>query len=149
MTAPFPHRYHVTVGGAGGGGAVVSATPRPSFRGGPPAEFNGRDDWWSPEHLLLAATGLCLKSTFDALTARAGVPVLGYSSRVGGVLEKAPRGIVFTSITIAVELMVAEHHVARARELLLQAKEHCIVAKSLAVPINLVSSVRVAAAATA
>ena len=142
MSAPFPHHYHVRVQGAGGGGAVVSAAPRPEFRGGPPPEFHGRDDWWSPEHLLLSAAGLCLKSTFDAIAARAHVPVLAYSSRVGGVLEKTPRGIVFTSITIAVELVVADEHGARAGDLLRKAKEHCIVANSLDVPINLVSSVK-------
>ena len=82
MSGPLPHRYHVKVEGAGGGGAVVSAAPRPEFHGGPPTEFGGRDDWWSPEHLLLSAAGLCLKATFDAVTARARLPVLAYSSRV-------------------------------------------------------------------
>jgi len=149
MSAPFPHHYHVKVEGAGGGGAVVSAAPRPEFRGGPPAEFDGRDDWWSPEHLLLSAAGLCLKATFDAITARAHVPVLAYSSRVEGVLDKAGRGIAFASITVAVELVVPEEHAARAGELLRKAKEHCIVANSLNVPVTLVASVSAAAPATA
>ena len=149
MSAPFPHHYHVKVEGAGGGGAVVSAAPRPEFRGGPPSEFGGRDDWWSPEHLLLSAAGLCLKATFDAIAARARLSVLAYSSRVEGALDKTARGIVFTSITVAVELVVAEEDAGRAGELLRKAKEHCIVANSLNVPVTLVASVSAAVPATA
>ena len=141
MTAPFPHRYHVRVEG-GSGGAVVSAAPRPEFRGGAPAEFGGRDDWWSPEHLLLSAAGLCLKATFDAVAARARVPVLAYSSRVDGVLDKTPAGPGFTSIAIEVDVLVAPEHADRARELLQSAKKHCIVANALKAPVALVATVR-------
>jgi organic hydroperoxide reductase OsmC/OhrA len=148
MMAEFPHHYHVKVEG-GAGGAVVSAAPRPEFRGGAPAEFGGKDDWWSPEHLLLSAAGLCLKATFDAIAGRARIPVLAYSSRVEGTLDKTGRGIVFTAITIAVELVVADEHAVRAGEILRKAKEHCIVANSLAVPVALVASVKTAAPAPA
>ena len=43
MAVIFPHRYNVRVEG-GSAGAVVSAPPRPEFRGGAPVEFGGRDD---------------------------------------------------------------------------------------------------------
>ena len=79
MAARFPHHYEVRVEG-GSGGAIVSAAPRPEFRGGPPVEFDGRDDWWSPEHLLLSAAGLCLKTTFEALARRAGVAVIAHGA---------------------------------------------------------------------
>jgi organic hydroperoxide reductase OsmC/OhrA len=142
MIAPFPHHYQVKVEG-GAGSAVVSAAPRPEFLGGPPREFGGRDEWWSPEHLLLSAVGLCLKATFDAVAARARTPVLAYSSRVEGFLAGTPKGGAFSEIRVEVELVAAEEHAARAGELLRKAKDHCIVANSLAVPVTLVSSVRV------
>jgi organic hydroperoxide reductase OsmC/OhrA len=141
MKATFPHRYHVRVEG-GSGGAVMSAPPRPEFRGGPPVEFGGRDDWWSPEHLLLSAAGLCLKTTFEAFAARARLTVLAYSSRVEGTLDKTPQGLTFTTIAIAVELAVAEADAARAGELLRTAKEHCIVANALKTPVRLTVAVR-------
>ena len=144
MTASFPHQYHVKVEG-GAGGAVVSAAPRPEFRGGPPAEFGGRDDWWSPEHLLLSAAGLCLKATFDAIAGRARLPVLSYASRVEGTLDKTAQGIAFTMVTIAVELVVDEADAARAGDLLRKAKDHCIVGNSLRCPVKLVAAVRTAA----
>lgn len=148
MTATFPHRYHVRVAG-GSGGAVMSAPPRPEFTGGPPVEFGGREDWWSPEHLLLSAAGLCLKTTFEVFASRARLSVLAYSSRVEGTLDKTPQGLAFTSIAIAVELVVAEADAARAGDLLRTAKDHCIVANTLKTPVRLTASVRAAAPATA
>jgi organic hydroperoxide reductase OsmC/OhrA len=148
MTATFPHRYHVRVEG-GSGGAVMSAAPRPEFRGGAPAEFGGRDDWWSPEHLLLSAAGLCLKTTFDVFASRARLEVLAYSSRVEGTLDKTPQGLAFTSIAIAVDLVVADADVARAADLLGTAKDHCIVANALKTPVRLTASVKTAAPAPA
>lgn len=144
MTATFPHRYDVRIEG-GSGGAVMSAPPRPELRGGPPAEFGGRDDWWSPEHLLLSAAGLCLETTFEVFAARARLTVLAYSSRVEGTLDKTPQGLAFTSIAIAVELVVAEADVARAGDVLRAAKDHCIVANALKTPIRLAASVRAVA----
>jgi organic hydroperoxide reductase OsmC/OhrA len=141
MTAPFPHHYHVRVEG-GTGGAVVSAAPRPEFRAGAPAEFGGRDDWWSPEHLLLSAAGLCLKTTFEAFAGRARVPVMAYTSRVLGTLDKTPQGLGFTSVAIEVEVVVAPEHVNQAGELLQTAKKHCIVANALKAPVELIAAVR-------
>ena len=70
--------------------------------------------------------------------------MVAYSSRVEGALDKTPRGIVFTSITIAVDLVVGGEDAARAGELLRKAKQHCIVANALSVPVALVASVKTA-----
>ena len=143
MAAIFTHRYNVRVEG-GSSGAVVSAPPRPELRGGAPVEFGGRDDWWSPEHLLLSAAALCLKTTFEVFASRARLEVLSYSSHVEGTLDKTPQGLAFTSITIAVEITVADDDAARAGDLLRTAKDHCIVANALKTPIRLTASVRAA-----
>lgn len=127
----------------------MSAPPRPEFRGGAPPEFGGRDDWWSPEHLLLTAAGLCLKTTFEVFAARARLTVLAYSSQVEGTLDKTPHGLAFTSIAIAVELVVAETDTARAGDLLRTAKENCIVANALKTPVRLTVAVRTEAPAPA
>ena len=148
MAARFPHRYEVRVEG-GSDGAVMSAPPRPELRGGPPVEFDGRDDWWSPEHLLLSAAGLCLKTTFEALARRAGMAVIAYGSRVEGMLDKTPHGLGFTSFTIAAEVMVGEDDAARAEKLMESAKQHCIVANALKVPVTLVTTVKAVALAPA
>ena len=148
MTSRFPHHYQVRVEG-GSGGAVISAPPRPEFRGGPPAEFDGRDDWWSPEHLLLSAAGLCLKTTFESFARHAGMEVIGYGSRVEGVLDKTAHGLGFTAFEITAEVMVGEADAVRAERLMETAKEHCLVANALKVPVRLTTSVKTVALAPA
>ena len=136
MASPFPHHYDVRLF-AGNGSATLAGGSRPDIVGGPPPEFDGRADWWSPEHLLLSAAGLCLMTTFQAFAARAGLPVEGYESRVDGVLDKTAAGLAFTSIAITVDLRVAETDRTRAEQLLQSAKRHCIVANALKTPVEL------------
>ena len=136
MATPFPHHYDVQVS-SGSVGAILAGGRRPEIVGGPPPEFDGRPEWWSPEHLLLSAAGLCLMTTFQAFAARAGLRVEGYESRVDGVLDKTAAGLAFTSIDITVDLRVAETDRTRAEELLQSAKRHCIVANALKTPVEL------------
>ena len=136
MASPFPHHYDVQVS-SGGAGAILAGGRRPDIVGGPPPEVDGRAEWWSPEHLLLSAAGLCLMTTVQAFAARAGLTVEGYQSRVDGVLDKTPTGLAFTSIAITVDLQVAEGDQTRAEQLLQSAKRHCIVANSLKTAVEL------------
>jgi organic hydroperoxide reductase OsmC/OhrA len=145
MASPFPHHYDVQVSLATTG-AILAGGRRPDIVGGPPPEFDGRAEWWSPEHLLLSAAGLCLMTTFQAFAGRAGLLVEGYTSRVDGVLDKTPAGLGFTSIAITVDLRVGEADRTRAEQLLQSAKRHCIVANSLKTPVELHMAVTAAAA---
>ncbi len=144
MTSPFPHHYDVQVS-SGKAGAILAGGRRPEIVGGAPPEFDGRPEWWSPEHLLLSAAGLCLMTTFQAFAARASLAVPGYESRVEGVLDKTPAGLAFTSIRITVDLRVAEADRTRAEQLLQSAKRHCIVANALKPPVELRTAANVAA----
>ncbi len=141
--APFPHDYEVTVAGAGAG-ATLGAAPRPDLEGGAPGTFGGRDDWWSPEHLLLASLGLCLKTTFDSFAAKDKLAVAHYSSHVQGRLDKSPAGLLFTSFTVAVELRVSEADVERARAALEAAKRWCLISNALKTPVEVRADVRAA-----
>jgi len=143
MASPFPHHYDVRLSGRNGS-AILGGGRRPDIVGGPPPEFDGSDQSWSPEHLLLSAVGLCLMTTFEAFAARAGLAVAGYESRVQGVLDKTPAGLAFTSIRLAVDLRVAEADRARAEQLLLSAKRHCIVANALKVAVEVETLVNAA-----
>lgn len=135
--APLPHHYELSVIAAGEGQGRICAGPRPEIIGGPPAQFGGRDDWWSPEHLLLSAVSLCLLTTFRALAEAREVTVIGYSSQVKGILDRTAEGPAFTSIVLDVGLMVPEAQKERAVELLERAKRICIVSRALKPPVDL------------
>jgi organic hydroperoxide reductase OsmC/OhrA len=129
--APFPHHYDVRLAWTQGQGARLDSEQRPALVGGPPAQFGGRTDWWTPEHLLLAASALCLQTTFDSFCRRARLEVKAYETRGEAVLDKTAEGLVFTGITLHVRLAVAAADVERAGELMHKAKKYCIVSNAL------------------
>ncbi len=141
MPKPFPHHFEIETSWSGEGGSTISAGTRPKLVGGAPPEFDGRADWWSPEHLLLSALALCLQGTFDAIAGRAELSASSYRSRAKGTLEKTTQGIVFTSLELTVDLTVAAADVERAKEVLEKAKKHCIVANALKTETRLVANV--------
>lgn len=146
MAAPFPHHYEVTLQGQPDSSGVLSAAGRPPILGGAPPEFDGRPEWWSPEHLLLSSVTLCLMTTLQALAGRAKIPLARYESRIRGTLEKTAAGIVFTEIVATMEVTVAEEHRERLTTLIESAKRYCIVSNALKVPVTVNAEVTTAAA---
>jgi len=142
-TTQFPHHYDVALAWEGGhGGAALTSGPRPMIEGGAPAEFDGKDAWWSPEHLLLSSLSLCLMTTFQALAEKAGLPIRHYDSRAEARLDRTPTGLGFTGLVLHVNVKVGSaDEIERARHLLIKAKSHCIVANALMPPVHLDASV--------
>jgi len=141
MTQPFPHRYETALTWEGDSRAALSSGARPVLVGGPPPEFDGDPGWWSPEHLLLAAANLCLMTTYMVLARKAGLPIGRYRSRAEGLLEKTREGIVFTRVTLRVEIGAAAERLQEARTLLDTAKRYCIVSNSLKRPVDVESTI--------
>jgi len=144
MTQPFPHRYETTLAWEGGSRGALSSGSRPVLIGGPPPEFDGEPGWWSPEHLLLSAANLCLMTTYMVLARKAGLEIGRYRSRAEGLLEKTKEGIVFTRITLAVEILAPAPRLEEARKLLETAKKYCIVSNSLKRPVEVEATVEAA-----
>lgn len=131
MPHPFPHRYETSLRWIRGREAVLKANGAPEVEGAPPPQFDGPPERWSPETLLLSAAELCLMTTFLAVAERAKLTVADYQSRAEAVLDKTPEGLAFTRILLRVRLSVYADDAARAKELLLKAKKHCLVSNAL------------------
>jgi organic hydroperoxide reductase OsmC/OhrA len=140
MPKEFPHRYEMNLTWQGERTGSLRADPRPAIEGGPPPEFDGTDRVWSPEHLLLAASNLCLMTTFTAIAARSRLEFSRYASRAMGTLDKTEAGVVFTSIDLAVTLEVKAEDEGKARTILEKAKKHCIISNSLKTPVHLTAT---------
>ncbi|MFO0982327.1 MAG: OsmC family protein [Planctomycetota bacterium] len=141
MTAPFPHHYRVELDWETSTVGMLSAPPRTPITTGPPPEFDGSAQVWSPEHLLLGAASACLMSTFLALARRARLAIDGYRSLAEGTLEKTKDGIAFARIDVRVELSVTAELATQALELLQAAKQHCIITNSLRAPVHVDASI--------
>lgn len=136
MTSKFPHEYTVSVDRIGPGIALVGAPPRPDLTGGPPPEFRGDAHNWSPEHLLAAALGLCIYTTFDAYAQRENLVLVGYRDVVTAVLDRTSSGLALKSIAVNVEITVEPHEIERARATFERAKKACIVSRALSIPVT-------------
>ena len=134
---PFPHRYTVRLVGG-----QLTAPPRAPIAAGPPPQFGGSDDVWSPEELLVAAALECLWTTFEAYARHDDLAVQSWSGTGIAVLDKGSPVPRFTSITLRAELVVAESDVERARRLLQTAEQRCIISHALSVPVTLEPIVR-------
>lgn len=136
LTAPFPHRYPVSLGDG-----LLSASPRPPIPAGAPPQFGGTDKVWSPEELLVAEVLSCLKTTFDAYALRNSLEVREWRGTGTGVLDKSPTGPAFTSVQLNIELKVRPGDEGRARETLDSAENHCIISNAIEAPVQLDASV--------
>jgi len=137
---PFPHHYEVHLRQEGPD-SVLTSPMKPAIVGGPPPEFDGRPDRWSPEHLLISALALCFTATFRALAARTDLSLRSYAADAGGRLDKTPDGPRFVSFDLRLWLEVAPGQADLARGLLERAKKHCFVANSLNAPAALVTTI--------
>lgn len=141
MRTPFPHHYDTTLAWPGIGPAALGAEGRAGITGGAPPEFGGDGAVWSPEHLLLSSLNLCLQTTFEALARREGLRVQSYTSRALGTLDRVPGGLGFTDLSLEVSILAAPGQEHRVDDVLRNAKQHCLVANALVVPVRLVATV--------
>jgi organic hydroperoxide reductase OsmC/OhrA len=130
--APFPHTYTVRLDEG-----RLRAPPREPIVTGPPPQFGGTDRVWSPEELLVGAALACLWTTFEAFARRDRLAVARWAGTGAAVLDRAPGVPVFTSLTLRVELEVTAGDEDRARRLIENAEDRCIISKALRVPVTL------------
>ncbi len=138
--APFPHTYTVALEDR-----QLLAPPRAPIAAGPPPQFGGTADRWSPEELLVASALECLWTTFEAYARRDKLAVERFAGRGTAVLDRAPGIPVFTSLTLHVDLQVAAGDEERARKLLETAESKCIISNVLKVRVTLDISVSTSA----
>jgi len=114
--------------------ARVDLSADPAFRGDP--------DRLNPEQLVVMAASSCQLLSFLGAAARAGVEVLAYDDVATSRLDLAavpPRlGAIRLDVTVRVAPGTDE---SRVRELAEQAHRGCYVANSLAVPVEVVTTV--------
>lgn len=140
MPVPFPHHYQTWLVRTLSSRARLEAPPRPLISGGPPPEFDGDATAWSAEHLLLSSIGMCVLTTFEAFAARARVDLLGWEARVGGMVDRSETGLTFAKFTVEIDMEVSDCE--RARAVLDETKQHCLVANALRAPVEIEAKIR-------
>lgn len=140
MSVPFPHLYQARLVRTLSSRARVDAPPRPVIAAGPPPELDGDATAWSAEQLLVASIGMCVLATFEALATHARIALVGWEARVGGIVDKTDTGLAFTKFTVEIDMEVSDAE--RARAVLEEAKQHCLIPNTLAAPVEIVATIR-------
>lgn len=99
---------------------------------GPPKEFGGSGNEWSPEDLLVAAVADCFVLSFKAISAASKYEWVDLSCEVTGTLDKVERATQFTALNIKATLKVTgDSDVERAKRLLEKSEQTCFITNSL------------------
>ena len=104
-----------------------------------PPEFRGKDATiWSPEDFFVGATASCLAITLAGIAERRGLPLRGLEVSGDGVVGKRDDDTFgFTRMRFLVAIKTDAGQEELARELVRKAEEGCLVAVSLALPVEL------------
>ena len=130
--AAFPHQYKVSTSGGPDGTMPVESPGLPALEASPPPEFGGPEGYWSPETLLTGAVASCLILTFRALARARKLEWSDLQVSCTGEVDKTSAGLRFTKFDIDAVLTVAGGaDEAQARDVLENAKKHCLVTASL------------------
>ena len=111
----------------------LSGGKLPAIAAGAPPEFHGREENWSPEHLLVAALNSCYALTLLAIAEFSKISVVSLSSAAKGKLEKIPgSGYQITEIVVKPRVViVSADDLPRMPRILEKAKENCFVSNSI------------------
>ena len=148
--ASHPYRTHLHRTGSTGAG--VRSYSRDHTAAAPPAThevalsadpaFRGSPEHLNPEQLVVMAASSCQMLSFLGVAAREGVDVLAYEDEADSRLDTTVLPVRLATIHLAVTVKVAAgtDHV-RVLELAEQAHRGCYVANSLAVPVEVTTTV--------
>lgn len=137
----FPHHYQTRAKGGPDQPIRVSAEGLPDLETGPPPEFDGPGDLWSPETMLSAAVANCFILTFRALSRQADLPWTDLDVSADGKLEKTREGLRFTGFEIRATLNAPGVDATQAEDLMHKAEKHCLLTRSLSGEVTLVTEV--------
>lgn len=138
----YPHRYQVRASAGPTGDVSVAGAGLPTLTSGPPPQFGGRDDQWSPETFLVAAIADCFILTFRAVARAAKLDWRSLEAGLEGTLDRVERVSRFTDYELKATLTVPPGtDLAKAQTLLEKAEHGCLISSSLNAKVRLVTTI--------
>ena len=125
--------YETEVEWSGAKDLKLSGAKQPPIAAGAPPEFQGREENWSPEHLLVASLNSCYLLTLIAIAESSKVALVSCSSKAKGKLEKLQRtGYQISEITVKPKVVLASaRDLSRMPRILEKAKDNCFISNSI------------------
>ena len=131
--------YDTEVEWTGAKDLKLSGAKQGAIAAGAPPEFQGREENWSPEHLLVASLNSCYVLTLIAIAEFSKVALVSCSSAAKGKLEKLPgSGYQITEITVKPKVVLGSAgDLSRMPRILEKAKDNCFISSSIKATIKI------------
>jgi organic hydroperoxide reductase OsmC/OhrA len=132
------YNYAVSLTLTGEKTGTLSIPEKPVLNVAPPPEFEGLRGVWSPEDLFVASIESCLMTTLLFFTRKINIMVTGYESHAEGVLDKAEKGLAFTSVKVEATLHVGDEAAAAkvGENFSDMVEKHCLISHSVCCPVT-------------
>jgi len=109
-----------------------------------PPEFAGVAGRWTPEHFFVTAVATCYAATFSGTAEVSKLSFERFDVSAEGVLERDANGWRFTKVELQPTLVLCrEADRERAIRLLEKAAKTCLVARSLACPVEVAPEIKI------
>jgi len=129
---PFPHHYRTVASCESASLITIESDGKPSLLTGPPKEFGGSGNEWSPEDLLVATVADCYILSFKAIAKASRFEWVSLECDAVGKLDKEDRFPQFTEFKLKVKLVVnGDTDLKKADRLLHKADTICLITNSL------------------
>jgi len=137
------HQYTITANVKPDALVDLSGDGLPAIVSGPPKEFGGSGQEWSPEDLLVGAVADCFVLSFKAIAAASKYTWTDLQCEVTGTLDKVERAMQFTAIEIKATLTIpADADSERANRLLEKSETACFITNSLKAEPTLLTEIK-------
>lgn len=98
---------------------------------GCPPEFGGEKEYWSPEHLFVAAIEVCIMTTFIWLLKKNNLNIISYQSKARGKAHMVGVDFIFSEIEIKPTIEINTSHIKdKIHTLIIDAGKQCMVSQS-------------------
>jgi tRNA-Thr(GGU) m(6)t(6)A37 methyltransferase TsaA len=137
------YEFETAIGYVGGKKGVFSGLNRHEVVVGCSAEFGGKKEYWSPQHLFVGAIETCIMTTFLWLLKRNNLGIISYRSKAAGKAQLKNKNFVFTEVTVKPIISVDSAKIKKdIHNLINEAGEQCMVSKSVNCPVILMPVIK-------
>jgi len=110
---------------------ILSADGRTTIDIACPPEFGGELGYWTAEHLFVAATEICIMTTFIWLLEKAGGRLISYESEAVGTAQMINGDFRFSKIEIRPVITTKEIFFSKVKDAMEKARKQCLISKAL------------------
>ncbi len=123
---------------------VLNSADKPEVIIGCAPEFGGKKEYWSPQHLLIAAIEVCIMTTFFWLLEKSNLNIINYFSEACAKAQLKDNDFVFTEVIVKPAVTIdSEQKEDDILNLVNEAGNKCMVSKSINCPVILKPAIKI------